>query len=257
MVTQKQIKTRPARKERECEATDRRPQEAASERDREGTEQRRSEIADREDRKAAQHRQSKAAGERDREATERRLLETVGEMVAAEGFEQIGINAVAARAGVSKILIYRYFGSVEGLLAAYVRQHDFWLNFPLELPAHDQVPAFIKRMFRGQADRLRHDATLKRLYRWELSCDNPSIARLREQREKVGLQLVEAVSSLTGRPHGEIAAMASVLSASITYLAMLGDFCPVYNGLSLDTDAGWDQLAQGIERLVDRVFPPQ
>ena len=45
--------------------------------------------------------------ERDREATEKRLIDTIGQMVAEQGFEKIGINAVAAQSGVSKILIYR------------------------------------------------------------------------------------------------------------------------------------------------------
>ena len=56
--------------------------------------------------------------ERDREATEKRLLNTIGQMIAENGFEKIGINAVSAQSGVSKILIYRYFGSVEGLMTA-------------------------------------------------------------------------------------------------------------------------------------------
>lgn len=66
----------------------------------------------------------KITAERDREATERRLVDTVGELVRENGFEKIGVNAVAARSGVSKILVYRYFGSVEGLLAAYIRRYD-------------------------------------------------------------------------------------------------------------------------------------
>ena len=58
-------------------------------------------------------------GERDREATEKRLLDTIGKMIAEDGFEKIGINAIATQSGVSKILIYRYFGSVEGRLLTY------------------------------------------------------------------------------------------------------------------------------------------
>lgn len=57
--------------------------------------------------------------ERDREATEKRLLNTIRKMIANDGFKKIGINALAAQSGVSKIWIYRYFGSVEGLMAAY------------------------------------------------------------------------------------------------------------------------------------------
>ena len=109
-------------------------------------------------------------GERDREATEKRLLDTIGKMIAEDGFEKIGINAIAAQSGVSKILIYRYFGSVEGLMAAYIRQHDFWLNFPLEYPSREKLAAFVKSMFQGQIEQLRNNPTLKRLYRWELSC---------------------------------------------------------------------------------------
>lgn len=192
--------------------------------------------------------------ERDREATEKRLLETIGKMIAEDGFEKIGINAVAAQSGVSKILIYRYFGSIEGLMTAYIRQHDFWLNFPFEFPDCENIPSFIKGMFQGQIEQLRNNPTLKRLYRWELSCNNDMIAKLREQREKIGIQLVEKVSELTGHSRKEIAVMASFLTASITYLVMLEDFCPVYNGIPLNEDSGWEQINEGIEALINKIF---
>lgn len=190
--------------------------------------------------------------ERDREATEKRLLETVGQMIAEEGFEKIGINAVASQSGVSKILIYRYFGSVEGLMAAYIRQHDFWLNFPLEFPARENINAFVKDIFRRQIELLRRNPTLKRLYRWELSCDNEMIRQLREQREKVGITLIERICELTGQRQEEIAALASLLSASITYLVMLEEYCPVYNGIPLNDDSGWKQIEKGIGNLIDK-----
>ena len=43
--------------------------------------------------------------EKDRETTEKRLLTAVGEIVEESGLESLGINAVAQRAGVSKMLI--------------------------------------------------------------------------------------------------------------------------------------------------------
>ncbi len=70
--------------------------------------------------------------ERDREATEKMLLDTIGQMIAENGFEKIGVNAVSAQSGVSKILIYRYFNSIDGLIAAYIRKHDFLLNSSLD-----------------------------------------------------------------------------------------------------------------------------
>lgn len=195
------------------------------------------------------------ATERDREATERRLLDTIGRMINEIGFEKIGINAVAAQSGVSKILIYRYFGSMEGLMTAYIRQHDFWINFPHEIPERNQLPAFLKKMFREQIEQLRSNPTLKRLYRWELSSDNDMIVKLRQQRESAGIRRIEEVSRLTGYPQQELATLASLITASITYLVMLEEFCPVYNGIPLNDDAGWQQIIQGIDTLIDKTFP--
>ena len=55
-------------------------------------------------------REKSAINERDRESTEQKLLETIGVIVDECGFEKIGVNLVASRSNVSKILIYRYFG---------------------------------------------------------------------------------------------------------------------------------------------------
>lgn len=193
--------------------------------------------------------------ERDRGATESRLLETFGLLIRDVGFEKAGINLIADRAGVSKILIYRYFGSLDGLRAAYVRQHDFWINYPHEIPAcREELPGWLKRMFRDRIAQLRADAALRRLCRWELSSDNELIVRLREQRERIGMEQIGRICVLTGYSEERIAPLAALATASVTYLAMLGEFCPVYNGIALNEDAGWERIAQGIESLVDSIF---
>jgi AcrR family transcriptional regulator len=192
--------------------------------------------------------------ERDRQATEKRLIDTIAAMIAENGFEKIGVNAVASRAGVSKILLYRYFNSVEGLMAAYIRQYDFWLNFPNRLPRRARLPQFIKAMFRAQIAQLRSNPTLRRLYRWELSSQNEMIGQLREQREQAGMRLINKVCRLTCADRSRVAAFAALITASTTYLAMLEEFCPVYNGIRLDEDAGWEQISQAIDVLVEQWF---
>ena len=190
--------------------------------------------------------------EKDREATEKTLLLAIGELVAEKGFEHLGVNTVAARAGTSKVLIYRYFGSLDGLIAAYIRKHDFWIAYRPELPKKKHLATFLKQMFRSQIERLRNDTTLKRLYRWELSGNNALIAELRSQREATGVWLVEAVSQLTGRPRAEVAVLATLISASVSYLALLEESCPTYNGIPLQQPAGWELYAAGIDALIDQ-----
>ena len=93
--------------------------------------------------------------------------------------------------------------------------------------------------------------TLKRLYRWELTTDNKFVKELRNKREEKGIWLVEAVSKLSKHPKKEIAAMASIITAAISYLALLEENCPVYNGLKIQQESGWEELEEGINLLVD------
>lgn len=62
---------------------------------------------------------------KNREQTEEKILEAVGSIIENQGFEKVGINAIAMEAGVSKMLIYRYFGGVEELIAQYLIQKDY------------------------------------------------------------------------------------------------------------------------------------
>ncbi len=191
---------------------------------------------------------------RNREATEQRLLDAIGEMIAQDGFEQIGINAVAKQSGVSKILIYRYFDSVDGLMAAYIRRNDFWINFSIDKPADTDLATYLTGILRQQVHILRHNHTLRRLYRWELSSKNDFIVALREQRETAGLKLIDKVAQLSGLPHHQVASLATVFTASITYLVMLEEFCPVYNGIAINQDQGWDLFLEGIEMQIRKVL---
>ena len=56
--------------------------------------------------------------------TEKRLLEAVSKVIEEEGFTKIGINRIARQAQCDKVLIYRYFGGLDGLLVAWAKQYD-------------------------------------------------------------------------------------------------------------------------------------
>lgn len=114
---------------------------------------------------------------KNRQATELALIKAVDDIIEESGFEGLGINAVAAKAGVAKMLIYRYFNSLDGLIAAYIQQNDYWINFDEELPDPEHIGAFIKQIFRRQIMELRKSYTLKRLYRWELTTNNKFVQR--------------------------------------------------------------------------------
>lgn len=188
---------------------------------------------------------------RNREQTAQRILEAVGSIIENQGFEKVGINAIAAEAGVSKMLIYRYFGGLEELVTQYLLQKDYWANTDIDDINREAVGESIKSMFCRQIEQLRNDVTLRRLCRWELYSNNVNIQQLRDKREENGCNIIRMVSALTGCSDTKVAALASILSASISYLALMEDQCQTYNGICLQTDEGWDQLVQGIEMIID------
>jgi AcrR family transcriptional regulator len=64
-----------------------------------------------------------ASGERlGRADRERLMLEAAGEAFATHGFHGSSMDEIAAAAGITKPMLYRYFGSKEGLYAAYLRR---------------------------------------------------------------------------------------------------------------------------------------
>ncbi|WP_353121304.1 TetR/AcrR family transcriptional regulator [Dysgonomonas capnocytophagoides] len=189
--------------------------------------------------------------EKDREYTKQKLITAVGVVINRDGFEKVGVNAVANEAKVSKVLIYRYFGSLDDLIIDYLSQNDFWISFSIDLPKDDNLKEFLKKLFREQISQLRSSKLMGRLHRWELSASNSVIEKLRLRRESKGITLITVVSQLAQYPQEDVAALATILSASITYLTMLSEHCPMYNGIDLQSEKGWSQIAKGVDLLID------
>ncbi|WP_405685697.1 TetR family transcriptional regulator [Streptomyces sp. NBC_00057] len=59
---------------------------------------------------------------RDAAATRRRLLEAARDLFAERGYEGTTVRSIAERAGANQALLFRYFGSKQGLLAEVVAQ---------------------------------------------------------------------------------------------------------------------------------------
>lgn len=131
---------------------------------------------------------------------------------------------------------------------------DFWVNFSVDFPKNENLKEFIKKMFRDQIYQLRNSKLAQELYRWELTSHNSVIEKLRLKREAKGVTLITIVSQLSNHPHEEVASIATLLSAAISYLILLSNNCPTYNGIDLQNDKGWEQIACGIDLLVDKWY---
>jgi AcrR family transcriptional regulator len=201
------------------------------------------------------------ARERDREGTKARLLQAVEGLIAEEGFGAIGINAIARRAGADKVLIYRYFGGLAGLLSAFAEEGDFWwqvndlLAEPLPGPDEaDGLSRCLAVIFARHAAFLRaHPVTLE-VIAWELAQRNELTEALESVRESRSHEMMRRLATRFDLEAGEflglIGPMFALLGAATNYLAARGRRLKVFNGIDLQSDEGWQILEQSAARMI-------
>jgi AcrR family transcriptional regulator len=196
---------------------------------------------------------------RDAERSRDRILGALAELLAEAGFREAGVNAVARRAGVDKVLIYRYFGGMEGLLSAFVAQGDFWPTLEDLLgEAEGAAPdgaAMSAALLRANLRELRRRPLTQEILRWELLERNALTDELAALREEQGLELWRRLG-LEGVevPGVDVAAAAAILHAGLTYLVLRAKTADRYLGVALDDEAGWSRIAAAIEPMVRTIM---
>ena len=192
---------------------------------------------------------------RGRQETENLLIEATGRVLARDGFMKIGVNAVAREAGVDKVLIYRYFKNLDGLVSIYAAQGDFWPNLE-ELIGPDKedflnltLPEQVSRIFSNMIDGIRSRPLTLEILAWEMIERNQLTAHLEEIRESLGHQLTAMVLPGQIKDPAYFQGMTAMIAASINYLASRSRHIRIFNGINLKQDEGWDQIKQTIQKM--------
>lgn len=190
-----------------------------------------------------------------RVATEKRILVAAEEIIVRQGFDRLGINMLAAEASVSKHLIYRYFGNLDGVIVALMQKREFWsTDTPLSLlGAVDKAnrDKQILHFLKSYARILRKDERLREIRRWELVSTSAVIHEIGKRRERTARMIVEALGD---GPEADTAAHLALIQAGITYLVLRGSSLPTFYGVPLTTEKGWARLESALESIVERIF---
>lgn len=203
--------------------------------------------------------------QRDKTATQDALIEAVGQVIGRDGFGAVGVNAVAREAGVDKVLIYRYFGGLPELLAAYGERGDFWWTIDEVLQEADNSPtgdlaSWLTAVFRQHVAFLRHHPVTLEILAWEMSERNALTIALEEVREARGLHLMRQLAgrfnmdeSLVLRHVGPVMAL---FGAASNYLVTRARGIRTFNGIDVQSELGWTQIYETIEAML-RAFIAQ
>lgn len=193
---------------------------------------------------------------RNRVATELNILNALETTLLEKGFDGLGVNVVAQTAGVSKELIYRYFGGLEGLLLAWMEERDYW-SFRKIDQAQEKLarsgasaPQMIEESLLAFEQDLRANPQLQEIRRWEVHSRSPMAQRIAQRREEAGVRMVSRIPD-EGK---DVAAIFGLLQAGICYMVLRSSALESYCGVSLRTDEGWDRLNKAVGTILDAVF---
>lgn len=196
---------------------------------------------------------------RDRSATERAILKAAKNLLAEEGFQNFGINAVARRARCDKQLIYRYYGGLDGLVEAIGADLGNWVK--------DRIPEdtggmflltygdLMERLALLFLEALRDDPLMRRIVAWEVSENTEQVRRLSEARSKALGQWLDRMRGSLAPPKGiDTAAVNALIFASIQHLVLSAAAGGQCAGLVLKNAKDWEKAATALKRLVRGVY---
>jgi AcrR family transcriptional regulator len=201
-------------------------------------------------------RAARAKPTRDSDAMRERILAAIGTMIVRDGLAAIGINALAREVGCDKVLIYRYFGDLEGVYDAFAARSNFWWTVE-ELtagidPAKMSVADALKLILRRHALGIRARPVTLAVFAAESMERTPLVVALETVRETRSLELEAWIAARFRLPrHLDFPAITLLIGTAMTYIAVRARKIRVMGGVTIKSDADWERILAAADVLID------
>lgn len=186
---------------------------------------------------------------RDSEKTRNKILAGLEGLITRDGFTGVGVNAVAREAGVDKVLIYRYFGSMGGLLEAFAnekklcpRMEDIFDNLPDDAPKHE----IATRIVLDHSRALQKNPLAQELVCWKLTEQNPLTIAFGKNMEQSGMK---ALAEMGIVPDDDAVTLVTVLICGLQYLILRSR----NNNPMMNIDYSKLETRENVERVISSV----
>ena len=163
---------------------------------------------------------------RNRLKTEERILKAVETILLNDGFPAIGINSIARQAGCDKVLIYRYFDGLDGLLQAFAEITELWWQVDEIIPEsilqteQPTLSVILQTLLKRHVEALQAKPLTLEIMAWEMSEQNNLTVALARTRAERGMELVKKIRAFYHNPNIDIGGILGVFGAAINYLVI-------------------------------------
>ena len=169
-------------------------------------------------------------------AVRARVLAALSAMIVRDGLSSVGVNALAREAGCDKVLIYRYFGDLEGVYQEFAEGYDFW--WTVDELVHDIDPSHMPRtralqiLMRRHAEAIRNRPTTLAILASELTERSSLVLTLEGVRERRTLELLVWIGQRFELPATvDLPAISMLLGVAVNYLAVRARDVKVMSGV--------------------------
>ena len=158
--------------------------------------------------------------------TEQKILHALETLLLEKGFPAVGINSVARQAGCDKVLIYRYFDGLDGLLLAFAETTELWWHVDeIITEATDEIgeqplQQFLQVLLKRHVEALQARPLALEIMAWEMSLQNNLTIALARTRAERGMALVKKIRTHYQNPNIDIGGILGVFGAAINYLVI-------------------------------------
>jgi len=182
---------------------------------------------------------------KDRVATEEKIYKAFLKLLEEKGPQAIGINAIARQAGVSKELIYRYFGGIKGLLTRFAQKGDFFKSL-LTIDENKDRFENLKDFTKEGTKEIRKNVLAQEILRWQLLENNESTKGLfKHINKQIGktFQINEKDTSLN---HAF-----QLMIGGYVYFTLLSKFNKTFITTNLTSEETWKNFDTAIEKTIE------
>lgn len=199
---------------------------------------------------------------RSKEKTKDKLIDAVGEILINEGYGRLGVNNIARKALVDKKLIYRYFGSLDELIASYFRKKDFWTKLnervieDIEMKFDDYGKSLSSNFLINLFDSLKNLEETRKIILWEISeKNNDHLKNLSYEREMLGRDLFLKTDPWFENSKIDLRACYSILLAGVYYLSLHakatgGEFCEI----DISKEEGENRVKKALSDMMEIIY---
>ncbi|AMR32357.1 hypothetical protein A0256_13465 [Mucilaginibacter sp. PAMC 26640] len=198
---------------------------------------------------------------KDKDLTKRRMIDAVGSIIANKGFNGLRISKIAHVAGVDRKLVYRYFGSLDNLIEAYVTENDYWMLFASQLKAlsgevdsadgRRLIAEILQQLFKFFLE----EPESQELILMELTGTNPLMRSIHNARESIGQEFFNRTDQFFHDKPVNFRAISALLVGGIYYIVLhTRKNGYIFADTNLKSQDGMKAILEAISQVVEWSF---